>query len=97
MRLNIRGRARRPAGENGSITLNIARESLIEIRTHGRNTVNQDPALRIEKITGEELLIQGVDRAPTGKTFPARGRLLASNPVDRMPLRVRIEGEKTPE
>jgi len=122
MRLNIRGRAR-PAGESGSITRNIARESLIEIRTHGRNTVNQDPALRAEKITGAELLIQGADRVPTGKTFPAGVRLLVSNPqrlteggetypaevlggvevrpcsnpVDRMPLRVWIEVEETPE
>jgi len=91
--VNIRTRlpVGRAAGEHGSITLSIAREFRIETRTHRRNMDNQDLALRIEKISVDELLIQENDQVPTGKTWPAGILLVASDPQ-----RLTEEGETCP-
>jgi len=66
--IRIRLRADRAAGENGSTIRSIAKALLIEIRTRGRNTVNQDPVLRTGKISGGGLPIQ--EKLPAGGIFP---------------------------
>ena len=54
----IRLRVVRAVRENGNITLSTARGSLIEIRTHGSNMVNQSRVPIIEKTSEDKRLIQ---------------------------------------
>jgi hypothetical protein len=62
----------REARGNGSITLSTARGSLIGIRTHASNMVNQNPAPRIDKTSEDKRLIQETEQVLTeeGKIRP---------------------------
>jgi hypothetical protein len=68
----IRLRAARVARGNGSMTLSTAKGSLIEIRTHDSNMVNQSLAPRIDKISEDKRLIQETEQVLTeeGKIHP---------------------------